>query len=111
MRDLLALVATVGDLVRAASLRALKTRADTLAPSSGVLSDAATGAFSLVAFSFITCVHAMMLPGGFSCLIRQPGTVSRALYYRLNLILLDRPSGGCMGALLYACSACACWLV
>ena len=64
VRDLLALVATFGDLVRAASLRALKTRADTLAALSGVFTDAGTGAFALVAFSFITCMHAMALPGG-----------------------------------------------
>lgn len=57
VRDLLALVATFGDLVRAASLRALRIRADTLAASSGVFCDAGTGTFALVAFSFMTCMH------------------------------------------------------
>ena len=59
VRDLLALVATFGDRVRAASLRALRIRADTLAASSGVRCDAGAGAFAfaLAAFSFMTCMH------------------------------------------------------
>ncbi len=71
VRDLLALVATFGDLVRAASLRALKTSADTLAAFSGVFSDAGTGAFALVAFSFMTCMHAKALLRGLSRHCRQ----------------------------------------
>ena len=57
--DLLAF--TCGDRERAASLRALRTRADTLPTFSGVFSDAGAGALPSFAFSFITCAHAMAM--------------------------------------------------
>lgn len=61
VRDLLAF--TCGDRERAASLRALRTRADTLSRFSGVFSDAGAGAVPSFAFSFITCAHAMAMSG------------------------------------------------
>ena len=59
-RDLLALGATCGERVLAASLRALITSADTLDACSGVFTGACMGGGPTLAFSFIiTCSKPM----------------------------------------------------